>query len=113
MSANTVEPISKEEVTAYKASVMKAKRDAEVITLREWYDSTPEHSKEIAEYMQHFKQLGRLGRELHDRGVKRVTERFGDSIRTHIEATYRRDTLDLLAPLCAMACTLKRSDNMK
>ncbi|TRX57502.1 hypothetical protein FNN08_03970 [Thalassomonas sp. M1454] len=84
--------------------VEKAKNDAEVVTLREWYDSTKSHHQEIIDYMNSFKQLGRLGKELHNRGVNRVTERVGDNIRTHVEATYSRGLLDIVAPLCALAC---------
>lgn len=54
--------------------------------------------------MENYKQLGRLGKELHNRNIPRVTERFGDGIRTLVEATYIRGILDYLAPLCALAC---------
>lgn len=84
-----------------------AKRNAEVVTLREWYETTDDHSLEIKIYMKKYKQLGRLGKELHNRGVPRVNERFGDGIRTLVEATYTRATLDYAAPLCALACTQK------
>jgi len=90
------------EVIEYKAMVEKAKRDAEVVTLREWYDTTENHSDEIKAYMDNYKQLGRLGKELHKRNVPRVTERFGDGIRTLVEATYCRSILDFSAPLCAL-----------
>lgn len=96
-----------EEVLARKREIVEAKRAAEIITLREWYDTTPVHSPEIQEYMKHFTQLGRLGKELHNRGVKRVTERFSDDVRTLVEATYRRKDLDIIAPLCALACVRK------
>lgn len=96
------------EVKAYIAQVEKAKQDAEVVTLREWYDSTPIHSQEMVDYMTEFKQLGRLGKELHNRGVTRVTERFGDSVRTLVEATYQRGLLDVVAPLCALACVVNK-----
>ncbi len=96
-----------EEVLARKREIAEAKRAAEIVTLREWFDTTPEHSPEIKEYIKHFTQLGRLGKELHNRGVKRVTERFGDDVRTLVEATYRRDDLDIIAPLCALACIRK------
>ena len=92
------------EVLAYLAMVEKAKRDAEVVTLREWYDSTTEHSPEIQEYMKQFKNLGRLGKELHKRGIERVTERFADDVRTLVEATYKRDLLNIVVPLCAISC---------
>lgn len=93
-----------EEVLARKREIVEAKRAAEIVTLREWYDTTPEHSPEIQEYMKHFTQLGRLGKELHKRGVKRVTERLGDDVRTLVEATYVRKELDIIAPLCAISC---------
>ncbi|MAE21956.1 MAG: hypothetical protein CMK92_05945 [Pseudomonas sp.] len=99
-----------EEVLARKQEIFEAKRAAEIVTLREWYDTTPAHSLEIQEYIKHFKQLGRLGKELHSRGVKRVTERFGDDVRTLVEATYIRSDLDLLAPLCAVSCLFKRDN---
>ena len=92
------------EVVAYIQMVEKAKRDAEVVTLREWYDSTSAHQQEIIDYMATYKQLGPLGKELHKRGIKRVTERFGDNVRTLVEATYQRGLLDASAPLCAISC---------
>jgi uncharacterized Fe-S cluster-containing radical SAM superfamily enzyme len=92
------------EVVAYIQMVEIAKRDAEVVTLREWYDSTPNHLQEIIDYMEAYKQLGRLDKELHKRGVVRVTERFGNNVRTLVEATYQRGLLDTVAPLCALAC---------
>ncbi|MBJ2138206.1 hypothetical protein JEU11_17220 [Paraglaciecola chathamensis] len=92
------------EVVAYIEMVVKAKQDAEVVTLREWYDSTANHQQEIIEYMASFKQLGRLGKELHNRGITRVTERYGDNVRTLVEATYQRGMLDMVAPLCALVC---------
>ncbi len=79
-----------------------------VVTLREWYDSTLEHSPEIHAYMEEFKQLGRLGKELHNRNAFRVTERYGDSIGTLVEATYQRGYLDVIAPLCALSCLAKK-----
>lgn len=94
---------SKQEIIDYKAKVVKAKKDAEVVTLREWYDTTPNHSKEIVAYMEQVKQLGPLGKELHKRGMPRVTERYGDTIKTLVEATYQRGLLDLVAPLCALS----------
>lgn len=98
------------EVIAYIQLVEKAKRDAEVVTLREWYDSTPNHKQEIIDYMEAYKQLGPLGKELHKRGVKRVTERFSDNVRTLVEATYQRGLLDTVAPLCALACVLNKKN---
>ena len=96
------------EVKEKKELVRVEKRKAEVVTLREWYDTTPNHSKEINDYMAVFKQLGRLGKELHKRNVPRVTERFGDEVRTLVEATYLRRDLDYAAPLCALACVFYR-----
>ncbi|QMV13591.1 hypothetical protein [Vibrio spartinae] len=65
---------------------------------------TPNHTEEIVAYMKKYIQLSRLGKELHKRGVPRVTERFGDNVRTLVEATYERGVLDYAAPLCALAC---------
>jgi putative IMPACT (imprinted ancient) family translation regulator len=96
------------EVIAYIQMVEKAKLDAEVVTLREWYDSTSNHNQEIIDYMAAYKQLGPLGKELHKRGVKRVTERFGDNVRTLVEATYQRRQLDIIAPLCAFSCVANK-----
>lgn len=96
------------EVIEYKAMVEKAKRDAEVVTLREWFNTTENHSDEIKAYMNKYKQLGRLGKELHKRNVPRVTERFGDGIRTLVEATYKRCILDVVVPLCALAIFAKK-----
>lgn len=98
------------EVIAYIQMVEKAKRDAEVVTLREWYDSTSNHCQEIKDYMEAYKQLGPLGKELHKRGVKRVTERFGDNVRTLVEATYQRGQLDIVAPLCALTLFIKKKN---
>ncbi len=92
-----------EEVLARKREIVEAKRAAEIVTLREWYDSTPEHSSEIQEYMRQFTKLGRLGGEFHNRGMKRVTEMLAADIRTLVEATCVRRDLDLFAPLCAIA----------
>ncbi|WP_230624553.1 hypothetical protein [Vibrio campbellii] len=58
------------------AEVATAKRNAEVITSREWYETTPEHTQEIIEYIEKYKQLGRLCKELHNRNVPRVTGRL-------------------------------------
>ena len=99
------------EVIAYIQMVEKAKRDAEVVTLREWYDSTPNHNQEIIDYVAAYKQLGPLGKELHKRGVNRVTERFGDNVRTLVEATYQRGVLNVVAPLCALSC-IQRSQKV-
>lgn len=97
------------EVLEYIEFVEQAKRDAEVLTLREWYETTEQHHDETIEYMRNFKQLGRLGKELHLRGIERVTERFGDSVRTLVEATYKREVLNKLVPLCALSCNIKRN----
>lgn len=94
------------------AKVDKAKSDAEVVILREWYDSTQNKHQEIIEYMVEFKQLGCLGKELHKRGVHRVMERFGYNVRTLVEATYQRGLLDIVAPLCALACTVSKKSNL-
>jgi len=96
------------EVISYIQMVEKAKLDAEVVTLREWYDSTSNHQQEIIDYIVVFKQLGRLGKELHKRGVERVTERFGDNVRTLVEATYQRGLLDTIAPMCALVCVVNK-----
>ncbi|MEL4250536.1 hypothetical protein AAEH72_05890 [Shewanella xiamenensis] len=96
------------EVVEYKKKVKKARRDAEVITLREWYDSTESHCEDIKCYMQKYKQLGRLGKELHLRNVPRITERYGDSVSVLVEATYKREVLDFAAPMCAALCTKNR-----
>ena len=97
------------EVITYIQMVEKAKRDAEVVTLREWYDSTPNHQQEIIDYIAVYKQLGPLGKELHKRGINRVTERFGDNVRTLVEATYQRELLDTVAPLCALSCVTNKN----
>lgn len=101
--------LTKEEVFAYKTYVESVKINEEIVTLREWYDSSPEKSVELEQYMLEYKNLGRLGKELHNRNIPRVTERFGDKIRTHVEATYKRGVLDYAAPLCAIACCINRS----
>lgn len=66
-----------EEVLARKREIVESKRAAELVMLRDGYDTTLEHSSEIQEYIKHFKQLGRLGKELYNRGVKRSTKRLG------------------------------------
>lgn len=96
------------EVLAKIEEVELAKRNAEVVTLREWYDSNSNHLPEIIAYMTEFKQLGRLGKEIHIRNATRVTERYGDEIGTLVEATYQRGYLDIIAPLCALACLAKK-----
>lgn len=92
------------EVQLRKEQISAAKKAAEIVTLREWYDST-QHSYELEEYFKHFSNLGRLGKELHKRGVKRVTELYEADNGVFIEATFVRRDLNLLAPLCALACT--------
>lgn len=91
------------EVQLRKQQISAAKKAAEIVTLREWYDST-QHSYELEEYFKHFSNLGRLGKELHKRGVKRVTELYEADSGVFIEATFVRRDLNLLAPLCALAC---------
>ncbi|WP_230431906.1 hypothetical protein [Plesiomonas shigelloides] len=93
-----------DDAAAYKRYVENKKLDEEVVTLREWYETTEHHTDEINNYMIDFKNLGRLGKELHNRGVPRVTERYGDNIRMHVEATYKRHILNYAAPLCAVSC---------
>ena len=107
-TGNQTTNITTDDVVAYKAYVESVKRSEEVVTLREWYDSTPQKSAEIEQYMLEFKNLGRLGKELHNRNVPRVTERYGDNIRTHVEATYKRGVLDYAAPLCSIACLVNK-----
>lgn len=92
------------DVASYKQYVEEKKVAEEVVTLREWYETTEHHTDEMEKYMVGFKNLGRLGKELHNRGVPRVTERYGDNIRTHVEATYKRHVLNYAAPLCAVSC---------
>lgn len=92
------------EVQLRKQQISAAKKAAEIVTLREWYDST-QHGYELEEYFKHYANLGRLGKELHKRGVKRVTELCEADNGVFIEATFVRSDLNLLAPLCALACT--------
>lgn len=96
------------EVQLRKQEISAAKKAAEIVTLREWYDST-QHTYELEEYFKYFSNLGRLGKELHNRGVKRVTELYQQSDRgSFIEATFVRSDLDLLGPLCALACVFDK-----
>jgi|GEM_PF-1528512 len=90
-----------------KQQISAAKRAAEILTLREWYDST-KHGYELQEYFKHFSNLGRLGKELHKRGVKRVTELYDADNSVFVEATFIRSDLDLIAPLCALACMYEK-----
>ncbi|MFL4374842.1 hypothetical protein RJ730_12440 [Acinetobacter baumannii] len=86
-----------------KEQILAAKRSAEILTLREWYNTT-NHGYELEEYFQYFTNLGRLGKELHKRKVKRVTELYEDEKGGFVEATFIRSELDISAPLCAIAC---------
>lgn len=95
------------EVQLRKQQISAAKRATEIVTLREWYDSTM-HGYELQEYFKNFKNLGRLGKELHKRGVKRVTELYETDNGVFVEATFVRSDLDLLGPLCALACVLEK-----
>lgn len=94
---------SKSELQLRKEKISAAKKAAEILTLREWYDST-QHGYELEEYFKHYSNLGRLGKELHKRGVKRVTELYESDKGVFVEATFVRRDLDLLGPLCALAC---------
>lgn len=95
------------EVQLRKQQISAAKKVAEIVTLREWYDSTV-HGYELEEYFKYFSNLGRLGKELHKRGVKRVTELYEANNGVFVEATFVRGDLNLLAPLCALACIYKK-----
>ena len=99
--------LSKSEVQLRKEQISAAKKAAEIVTLREWYDST-QHSYELEEYFKHFANLGRLGKELHKRGVKRVTELYESEKGVFVEANFIRSDLDLLGPLCALACVFEK-----
>ena len=99
---------SASKVQLRKQEISAAKKAAEIVTLREWYDST-QHSYELDEYFKYYANLGRLGKELHKRGVKRVTELYESDKGVFIEATFVRLDLDLLGPLCALACIFKKS----
>lgn len=91
------------EVQLRRQQIAAFKKSAEIVTLREWYDSTI-HDYELEEYFKHFSNLGRLGKELHKREVKRVTELYKADNGIFVEATFVRSNLDLLGPLCALAC---------
>ena len=95
------------EVQLRKQEISAAKKAAEIVTLREWYDSS-KHGYELEEYFKHYSNLGRLGKELHKRGVKRVTELYESDKGIFIEANFVRSDLDLLGPLCALACIVKK-----
>lgn len=100
----------KNEVQLRKEQISAAKKAAEIVTLREWYDST-QHGYELEEYFKHYCNLGRLGKELHKRGVKRITELYEASNGVFVEATFVREDLDLLGPLCALACVFDKIYN--
>lgn len=93
-----------------KQQISAAKKAAEIVTLREWYDSTA-HGYELEEYFKYFSNLGRLGKELHKRGVKRVTELCEAENGVFVEATFVRNDLDVLGPLCAVACIFAKIYN--
>lgn len=95
------------EVQLRKQQISAAKKAAEIVTLREWYDSTA-HGYELEEYFKYFNNLGKLGKELHKRGVKRVTELYESDKGVFVEATFVRRELDLLGPLCAVACVFEK-----
>lgn len=95
------------EVQLRKQQISAAKKAAEIVTLREWYDST-QHDYELEEYFKLFSNLGRLGKELHKRGVKRVTELYEADNGVFVEATFVRRDLDLFGPLCALACVFDK-----
>lgn len=73
------------EVQLRKQQISAARKATEILTLREWYDST-NHGYELEEYFKHFSNLGRLGKELHKRGVKRVTELYESDKGVFVEA---------------------------
>lgn len=98
------------EVQLRRQQISAAKKAAEIVTLREWYDSTT-HGYELEEYFKHFANLGRLGKELHKRGVKRVTELYECENGVFVEATFIRADLNLLGPLCALACIFSKVYN--
>ena len=90
-----------------KQQISTAKKAAEIVTLREWYDST-QHSYELEEYFKYYSNLGRLGKELHKRGIKRVTELYEAENGIFVEATFIRSDLDLVGPLCAVVCVFEK-----
>lgn len=95
------------EVQLRKQQISAAKKAVEIVTLREWYDST-QHGYELEEYFKIYSNLGRLGKELHKRGVKRVTELYESDKGVFVEATFTRSELDTSAPLCALACVFEK-----
>ena len=60
----SISEYTKSEVQLRKEQISAAKKAAEIVTLREWYDST-HHGYELEEYFKHYSNLGRLGKELH------------------------------------------------
>ena len=95
------------ELQLRKQEISAAKKAAEIVTLREWYDST-QHSYELEEYFKYYSNLGRLGKELHKRGIKRVTELYEAENGIFVEATFIRSDLDLVGPLCAVVCVFEK-----
>ncbi len=98
---------SASKVQLRKQEISAAKKAAEIVTLREWYDST-QHSYELEEYFKYYSNLGRLGKELHKRGIKRVTELYEAENGIFVEATFIRSDLDLVGPLCAVVCVFEK-----
>lgn len=98
------------EIQLRKQQISSAKKAAEIVTLRQWYDSTT-HGYELEEYFKHYSNLGRLGKELHKRRVKRVTELYEAENGVFVEATFVRKDLDVLGPLCAIACVFAKIYN--
>lgn len=98
---------SKNEVQLRKGQISAAKKAAEIVTLREWYEST-QHGYELEEYFKHFANLGRLGKELHKRGAKRVTELYEANNGVFVETTFVREDLDIMGPLCALTCVFEK-----
>lgn len=98
------------EIQLRKQQISSAKKAAEIVTLRQWYDSTT-HGYELEEYFKHYSNLGRLGKEIHKRRVKRVTELYEAENGVFVEATFVRKDLDVLGPLCAIACVFAKIYN--
>lgn len=103
----SISEYTKSEVQLRKEQISAAKKAAEIVNLREWYDST-QHGYELEEYFKHYSNLGRLGKELHKRGVKRVTELYESDKGVFVEATFIRSDLDLVGPLCAIVCVFEK-----
>ncbi|MGQ1301109.1 hypothetical protein ACT41N_06750 [Acinetobacter baumannii] len=85
-----------------KEQIFFAKKSAQVLNLREWYNPT-NYSYELEEYFKYFSNLCRLSRELHKLGVKPVTKLYKSEHGIFVEANFIRNNLDLLAPLGALA----------